>query len=156
MLICFYLGVFTNSNNCQKIKLLKLYEILKHESDENNPISTSSLISMLNKLGISCDRSTLYKDIELLNENNYEIMSTRIGKSKAYYVEDRNFSVPELKILIDAVQAASFITTKKSSELIRKLSDLGGSLYSDFLSTNLVKFTLENIAMNQYTIMLDS
>ena len=52
----------------------------------------------------------MYQDIALLNEEGYEVMILQHGHYKAYYIADRSFSLPELKILIDAVQAASFIT----------------------------------------------
>ena len=67
-------------------------------------------------------------------------MTTTVGHEKAYYVEDRNFSIPELKILIDAVQASSFITEKKSEELINKIASLAGSHRAEVLKRNMVCF----------------
>ena len=126
--------------NHQKIKLLKLMELLKQETDEHHPLSTSEICNCLGMMGISCDRRTLARDIALLNEQGFEVMWCRSGKEKAYYIEDRSFSIPELKILIDAVQAANFITDKKSAELIDKISALGGSHQADILKGNLVCF----------------
>jgi hypothetical protein len=111
-------------DNYRKIKLLKLLELLRAESDEQNPITTSALCGRLEAMGIVCDRRTLSKDIALLNEHGYEIMSTTVGHEKGYYIDDRGFSVPELKILIDAVQASAFITEKKTRELVEKLAEL--------------------------------
>ena len=88
-------------DNYRKIKLLKLLELLRKDSDEQNPITTSVLCGRLEEMGIVCDRRTLSKDIALLNEHGYEIMSTTVGHEKGYYIDDRGFSVPELKILID-------------------------------------------------------
>lgn len=126
--------------NCQKIKLLKLMELLQQETDEFHPLSTNEICNRLSAMGISCERRTLAKDIVLLNEQGFEVMCCRVGKEKGYYIEDRSFSVPEIKILIDAVQAANFITEKKSSELIDKISALGGSHQADILKSNLVHF----------------
>jgi len=126
--------------NRQKIKLLKLHEYLRQETDEEHPLTTNQLCSILTDMDISCDRRTLAKDIALLNEEGIEVMSTWVGKEKAYYIEDRSFSVPELKILIDAVQASSFITKKKSDELIGKIADLGGSHRAEILKSNMVCF----------------
>ena len=126
--------------NRQKIKLLKLMELLRQETDEFHPLSTNEICNRLGAMGISCERRTLAKDIALLNEQGFEVMWRKIGKEKGYYIEDRSFSVPELKILIDAVQAANFITNKKSSELIDKISALGGSHQSDILKSNIVCF----------------
>ncbi len=127
-------------DNCQKIKLLKLYELLRQETDEQHPMTTMTIIDRLGKMGISCERRTLAKDMAILNEQGYEVMFRWIGKEKGYYIEDRSFSVPELKILIDAVQAASFITDKKTSELIEKIADLGGGHRADILKSNMVCF----------------
>lgn len=126
--------------NCQKIKLLKLIELLRQETDEFHPLSTNEICNRLGEMGITCERRTLTKDIALLNEQGYEVMWCRVGKGKGYYIADRSFSVPELKTLIDAVQAANFITEKKSAELIDKISALGGSYRADILKSNLVCF----------------
>ena len=128
------------NNNQQKIKLLKLMELLRQETDELHPLSTKEICNRLSIMGISCERRTLAKDISLLNEQGYEVMWCRVGKEKGYYIADRSFSVPELKMLIDAVQAANFITEKKSAELIDKIAALGGSHQADILQSNLVCF----------------
>lgn len=129
-----------SNDNCQKIKLLKLVELLRQETDESHPLSTSQICNRLGIMGISCERRTVSKDITLLNEQGYEVMQCRLGKENGYYIEDRSFSVPELKILIDAVQAANFITDKKSKELINKISALGGSHQAEIIKNNLVCF----------------
>ena len=126
--------------NYQKIKLLKLMELLKQETDEAHPITTNEICKRLVEMGISCERRTVPKDIALLNEQGYEVMCCRLGKEKGYYVDDRSFSIPELKILIDAVQAANFITDKKTAELIEKISALGGSHQAEIIKNNLVCF----------------
>lgn len=126
--------------NFRKIKLLKLLEMLRQNTDEQHPMSTSSIISSLAQMEITCDRRTLAQDIATLSDLGYEIMTTTVGHEKAYYVEDRNFSIPELKILIDAVHASSFITEKKSEELINKIASLAGSHRAEVLKRNMVCF----------------
>ncbi len=124
--------------NSQKIKLLKLMELLRQETDEQHPMAASVVCQRLNDMEVACDRRTITRDVQALNEFGYEVMCTMIGHERAYYVEDRSFSVPELKILIDAVQAASFVTDKKTSELIKKIADLGGSHSAEILQGNMV------------------
>ena len=92
--------------NHQKIKLLKIMEILRQETDEEHPMTKVELAARLVAMNISCSPRSLIRDIKLLNEQGYEIMERLIGHEKGYFVCDRSFSVPELKILIDAVQAA--------------------------------------------------
>lgn len=127
-------------DNYRKIKLLKLLELLRLDTDEQHPMTTNQICARLDEMGIICDRRTLSKDIALLNEQGYEIMDTTVGHEKGYYVEDRNFSIPELKILMDAVQAASFITEKKTAELLEKIAALGGSHRAEILKSNIVNF----------------
>lgn len=127
-------------DNYRKIKLLKLLDMLRHETDEQHPLSTTQICTKLGNMGIVCDRRTLPRDIATLNDQGYEIMSVMIGHDKCYYVEDRSFSIPELKILIDAVQAASFITDKKTVELVEKIASLGGTHRAEILKSNMVCF----------------
>ena len=126
--------------NIKKIKLLRLMEILRAETDEQNPMLARDVCKRLEDKGVIVDRRVLTRDIDILNEFGYEIMSTMIGHEKAYYVIDRSFSVPELKILIDAVQAAIFITDKKTPELVEKIAALGGSHRAEILQENIVCF----------------
>ena len=127
-------------SNCQKIKLLKIMEILRQETDEDHPMKTCAICERLVSLGISCDRRTLHLDMKVLNDQGFEIMSELIDHEKAYYIADRSFSVPEIKILMDAVQAASFITDKKTKELVDKIAELGGSKRAAIMKSNIVNF----------------
>lgn len=124
----------------QKIKLMKIMEILRQETDEEHPMTKVELAARLVAMKVSCSPRSLIRDIKLLNEQGYEIMERLVGHEKAYFVCDRSFSVPELKILIDAVQAASFVTEKKTLELIDKIAALGGSHKAAILKRNLIKF----------------
>ncbi|MCD7744261.1 MAG: WYL domain-containing protein [Lachnospiraceae bacterium] len=126
--------------NWQKIKLLKLVDLLRQETDEQHPLTTAQICERLKEMDIPCDRRILSKDIELLNDNGIEVLWTWVGKGKGYYIEDRNFSVPELKIMIDSVQAASFITEKKTKELVNKIAGQGGTNRAAILKSNLAHF----------------
>lgn len=139
--------------NFSKIKLLKIWEMLKQDTDEDHPLTTNQIIEKLKASGIECDRKTLYQDIATLNAYGYEIIQRRGQHNNSYFVVDRNFDVPELRILMDAVQAASFITEKKTGEFIDKISALGGSNRAELLKKNIVVFnttkhTNENIYYN--------
>lgn len=121
----------------QKIKIMKLYEILNMYSDESNPISTNEIISRLKDEGINCKRKALYDDIDTLNRYGYEIECVR-KRQNEYYILGRKFDIPELKILIDAVQASNFITIRKSSELINKIANLAGTFKGEVLTKNVL------------------
>ena len=127
-------------DNYKKIKLLFLLQILQNDSDEDHPIRTKELCKRLNDMGIPCDRRTLSQDIDLLNKTGIEVLYYKVGHEKAYYTEDRTFDTSELKILIDAVQAASFITKKKTEELISRIAGLGGDHRAEILKGNMIQF----------------
>lgn len=123
-----------------KIKLLKIWEILKQESDENHPLTTNQIIERLGASGILCERKSLYNDIKVLNSYGYEVITQKGQHSNSYYVVDRSFDAPELRILIDAVQAANFISPKKTKDLTDKIAALGGSCRANILKKNIVAF----------------
>ena len=126
--------------NPQKIKLLKLYEILRQHTDEDRPLSTNQLCAMLEEEGITCDRRTLAEDIDILNANGFEVLRRRTRYAMLFYIVDRRFDFAEVKILIDAIQAASFITPQKTKELTDKVASLAGSHKAAVLKENLVTF----------------
>ncbi len=139
-----------NGTNSRKIKLLKIWEILSRETNENSPMPTPVLIEKLAECGIEVDRKILYSDIKLLNDFGYEVMCRR-SSSNEYYVEDRKFNIPEIHILMDAVRAAGFITEKKTDELVNKIAQLAGSQRAEVLTRNIVEFnTMKSINENIY------
>lgn len=127
-------------DNCQKIKLLKLVEIMRKETDARHPITTNAFCRRLIDMHITCDRRTLARDMALLNEYGYEVHSCMRGHEKAYYMEESRFTTAEIKLLIDAVQAAGFVTEQKTEKLIEKLADLGGDMRSEIIRSNMVTF----------------
>ncbi len=123
-------------NKNQKIKLIKILEILKNESDFQNPFSTKKLISRLEEEGVFVERKTLYDDIKLLQECGYEIFNERTFTNN-YYIDEKPLSVAEVRILLDAVFSAKFITEKKTKELCDKISVLAGKERGKTINTNL-------------------
>lgn len=128
-----------SKDNARKIRLLKIWDILCSETDESHPMQSTTLLKRLESDGIDCDRRTLYGDIEVLNDYGYEVMSAR-GSKNEYWVSERKFDVPEVQILMDAVQAAGFITEEKTGELVDKIAGLAGKHKGDVLKQNIVAF----------------
>lgn len=108
----------------QKLKPLYIMNYLLQNSDEDHLVSVSQLIDHLAAHGISCERKSIYDDIEALRFYGLDIVQTGTGKSAGYYVANRSFELPELKLLVDSVQSSKFITHKKTTTLIRKIETL--------------------------------
>ncbi len=124
----------------QKFRAIEILRILQEESDSDHPITTQDFCKKLEEKGITCDRRTLSDDISDLVELGYAISSKNIGKQKGYFYDGFMFSIEELKVLIDAVQASSFIPEKQSKELMEKLAKLGGYHKQEVLKGNMVTF----------------
>ena len=107
----------------QKLKLMYLAKILLENTDEEHTITVPDMIKALSGYGISAERKSIYDDIECLSLYGLDICS-RKSRTTDYYIASREFELPELKLLVDSVQASKFITRKKSMELISKIEKL--------------------------------
>ena len=106
-----------------KLRILYIMKILLEKTDERHVMSASDIDRSLGEYGMSADRKTVYSDIETLREFHVDIVQVK-GTNGGYYIGNREFELPELKLLVDAVQASKFISRKKSEELIKKLENL--------------------------------
>lgn len=109
-----------------KLRTLYIMDMLLQKSDEDHRVSTKAMIEMLKSNGINADRKTLYDDIETLKIWGMDILYSK-EKPAGYYVGSRKFQLPELKLLVDAVQSSKFITVKKSRDLIKKLESMASA-----------------------------
>lgn len=111
-------------NPYPKLKLLYLYKILFEDTDENHYLTISELQAKLSLYGFTAERRTLYSDIRALKYFGADIL-TKPGQISGYFLASRNFELPELKILVDAVSSSKFLTEQKSEKLLKKISALG-------------------------------
>lgn len=121
----------------QKLTLLYTRDYLARNSHENHPVSARELIRHLETKGLVCDRRTVYSNIRTLQEFGMEI-ETCPGSKGGFYVVEGAFEIPELKLLIDAVQSARFLTRRKSRELTKKLMNLCNRHDESLLSRQIV------------------
>ena len=108
----------------QKLKLLYLIKMLRENTDENHPMSTPDIIKYLENQGIHAERKSIYNDMECLADFGYDVVQVQSRLGGGYYLGSREFELPELKLLVDAVESSRFITAKKSERLIEKLGKL--------------------------------
>ena len=106
-----------------KTKTLLIYKYLVDYSDEKNPLSTTDLINYLMKDGMLCERKSIYADIAVLKSIGFDIIKTTSPK-KGFFLGSRQFELPEVRLLIDAVTSAGFITPNKTQSLVEKLESL--------------------------------
>lgn len=104
----------------QKLKLIYIIDILKAHTDEENPINATEICEKLAAFGVTAERKAIYNDIEMLIEYGLDIIKTRTPKA-GYFLASREFELPEVYLLADAVRSADFITPKKTRELLNKL-----------------------------------
>lgn len=106
-----------------KLRTLYIMKMLLEKTDEKYTLSAADIDTALHDYGMSADRKTVYNDIETLREFGMDVLQAK-GTNGGYYIGSRKFELPELKLLVDAVQASKFISRRKSEELIRKLESL--------------------------------
>ncbi len=104
-----------------KLKLLYLAEIFEKKTDDNHYISANALCDELEKVGITAERKSIYKDIDVLREYGYDIIHVGSRSSGGYFLGQRKFELAEIRLLSDAVQAANFISQKKTNQLVSKI-----------------------------------
>lgn len=107
-----------------KLKTLRILQMLQQYSDEENPLSATDLIERLQKdYGIRCERKSIYADIKALQEVGFDVCRTDYPR-RGFYMAGRTFELAEVRMLMDAVQSAGFITPKKTEKLVQKLESL--------------------------------
>lgn len=108
----------------QKFKLYRLAQIMQEKTDDEHYITMPEIMKELAKYDITADRKSIYNDLRDLSVLGIEVEGEPDGNRYHYHVVDRAFELPELKLLVDAIQSSKFITEKKSNALIKKLETL--------------------------------
>lgn len=108
----------------QKLKLLYLMEKFLKDTDEEHGITVKEMVEYLKQKDISAERKSLYNDVACLQDYGLDIGSEKVGRETYYKLLSREFEMPELKLLVDAVQSSMFITSAKTQELIKKIEGL--------------------------------
>lgn len=121
--------------------------MLERYSDEDNPLSTTDLMSLLAEKGITCERKSIYADIKALREIGFDIMKSTYPKH-GFFMASRKFELPEVMLLIDAVTSAGFITPKKTVALVEKLKTL--------VSSNQAASMISQVYMDTHTSKCDN
>ncbi len=135
-----------------KLRPFYLARILFERTDEDHYLTTAQLMKALEQdYGIKSHRQTIPADVEILRTVGMDIQEV-MSSQKRYNLVSREFDLPEIKMLIDAVQSSKFITRKKSEALVEKLSKLAGKNQEDNLKRNIavedrIKYDNESILL---------
>ena len=108
----------------QKLKPIYIMDYLLHNSDEQHPVTMKQIIGYLESRGIPAERKSVYSDIDALRFYGLDIVQAVNGKTTGYFIGERSFELPELKLLVDSVQSSKFITHTKTGTLIKKIEKL--------------------------------
>jgi len=136
----------------QKTKLLHLARMLLRQTDEDHPLTVPQIIEGLARQDVKAERKSIYDDLDALRLFGLDVQS-RKGKSPGWFIGGRDFELPEVKLLMDAVQSSRFITQKKSDALLRKLEGLAsvhqaGQLQRQVYVAGRIKVMNESIYYN--------
>ena len=139
-----------------KLKLLYLVDILRKKTDENNYLAATEICDELSQLDIPAERKSIYNDIDILREYGFDIIHTGSKNRGGYFLGAREFELAEIRLLSDAVQAANFISQKKTNQLVEKIESFASEkqakiLHSQVYVDNRPKCKNEEI---YYTISL--
>lgn len=113
-----------NPRNNQKLKIMYLMKILLEDTDETHSITMQEIIDKLAAYDVTAERKSLYTDFEQLRLYGLDVIGEQHDRNYYYKIGNRQFELAELKLLVDSVQSAKFITTRKSNELIRKIEKM--------------------------------
>ena len=119
--------------DAQKLKPLVIRDYLLRYSDEAHPVTLREILDYLRSQGISAERKSVYDDLEALRLNGTDVVRTQAGRYAAYFIGERTFELPELKLLADSVQSSRFITRAKTAALIRKIESLASVYQAQLL-----------------------
>ena len=143
-------------NAGQKLKILYLMQFLLERTDEKHSVTMNDIINHLSNCGISAERKSIYDDLKTLQTYGLDIVTLR-RKTTSYYIANRQFELPELKLLVDAIQGSKFITHKKSNDLIKKVESFASVYEAQLLQrqvyvANRIKTMNESIYYNIDTL----
>ena len=113
-------------------RLLRVKEILE-TTDEDHPITCARILAQLDSMGIECNRKSVLRDIDFFKEYGMDIIQCSDNK-KGVFLASRDFEDWELKVLIDAVRSANFLTRDQTESLTTRIAGLASEASAQTLS----------------------
>ena len=129
----------------KKGRLLAVQKFLYKYTDENHPVTTQELIDAMEEMGYSANRKTIKDDIDTLTKFDIDVV-TNVSRGNFFFIGERRFEMPELKLLVDAVSSSRFISAGKSENLIKKLTSLASVYQKEQITPRI--FTADRIKID--------
>ena len=107
----------------QKFKFTYLMKIMTEKTDDEHSLTMPQILEELEKYEVSAERKSIYEDFKDMSKLGIDVIKEQRGRETFYHIAGREFELAEVKLLIDAVQSAKFITQKKSKSLISKVKN---------------------------------
>ena len=107
----------------QKFKFTYLMKIMAEKTDDEHSLTMPQILEELEKYEVSAERKSIYEDFKDMSKLGIDVIKEQRGRETFYHIAGREFELAEVKLLIDAVQSAKFITQKKSKSLISKVKN---------------------------------
>lgn len=118
-------------NSKQKLKLLYLLQMLEKETDAEQGLTMADILTNLAEHGISAERKSIYRDINTLREFGCEVETYK--RKPVEYALTPDIDLPELMLLVDAVQGSKFLTEEMSNSLTASVQNLASVRQQKFL-----------------------
>lgn len=125
-----------DKNNSSKLKILYLRQILEDETDAEHGLTMSKIIQRLAEYGIEAERKGIYRDFAALKEFGIDV-DKKLGKYTEYSIKTRYFELPELMLLVDAVESCKSLTQRQSNKLIANLKTFASENQRKMLDRNI-------------------
>src|SRR5690625_4624684 len=128
-------------------RLLQLRNTLFQETDECHELDIYELKERLLELtGVKrIDNRTIKSDLNALQEMDFDIVLNRRKHEKIYYShQNKLFETYQIRLLVDAILSARFITINEKNNLINKLKELT----SKYIAKTLIVPILFNQTVN--------
>lgn len=109
-----------NETLLKRVRCEYILEYLRDYTDADHSVNSNAIINHLAQKGISCGRKAVYDDITALTMYGYDIVRAK-SSNDGYFLGERVFQSSEVRVMVDAVTSAPFITEKKTVELRDKL-----------------------------------
>jgi len=105
------------------VRLIYLKQLLEYNTNEHKAISKDEIYQFYKEKELGePDRKTFYEDINTLN--NYFHLDVEYSRALGgYYIRNPKFKANELRLMVDSVQSAKFITKSEAENLTKKIAE---------------------------------